>query len=93
MLARTIICAIISAKRLIIKEIRELKQEVRQVILDLSRLQEAVARLTKASEAMLASHAAGPDMTAAQQTVDAQVTALDIESAKMEAAVAPAPAA
>jgi hypothetical protein len=91
MLAKTIICAIISAKRLIIKEIRELKQEVRQMALDTSRLQEAVARLAKASEALLASHAAGPDLTPVQQTLDAQVTALDIESTKMEAAVAPLP--
>jgi hypothetical protein len=58
--------------------------------LDLSRLQEAVDRNTKATEALLASHAAGPDMTAAQQTVDAAVTSLDVESGKMEAAVAAA---
>lgn len=54
--------------------------------LDLSKLQPAVDRSVKASEALLAAHTD----PAAQAAVDAAVKVLDDESVKAEAAVVPA---
>ena len=56
--------------------------------LDLTKLNASVARSVAASEALLAAHTD----PAAQAAVDAAATTLDTESAKAEAAVAPAPA-
>lgn len=53
--------------------------------LDLAKLNDAVARNTAAVDALIAAHGD----PAAQAAVDAVVVALDAESAKAEAAVAP----
>jgi hypothetical protein len=93
-----ILLRLIQARR----EIRKLKQEVRTMRLDLSRLTASIDRSSKAMEALVAAHGAAVDTSAAdaavaadQQTVNNMADALDVESAKAEAAVAPvaAPAA
>lgn len=53
---------------------------------DIQKLAAAVARNTRAVDALIAAHSD----PAAQAAVDAQADALDVESAKAEAAVVPA---
>ncbi len=62
-----------------------LLQKVTHIMVDLSKLQAAVERNTKAIDALVAAHGD----PAAQAAVDAAVVTLDEESAKAEAAVAP----
>ncbi len=56
--------------------------------IDLAKLTAAVVRSTAATEALVAAHGTATDNTAAQAAIDAQADALDVESAKAEAAVA-----
>ncbi len=77
----------------LIHAIRQLRQEVREMALDLAKLTASVDRSTKATEALIAAHATPLDLSAVQAAIDGQADALDVESAKAEAAVTPAPAA
>lgn len=63
-----------------------LNRRTYKMAVDIQKLAAAVARNTRAVDALIAAHSD----PAAQAAVDAQADALDVESAKAEAAVVPA---